>query len=384
LLVVLAIAGFVFLGVFPKSDFSHLTSVYPPVIVAGALVLRRLAERLPEPRPGWLRVGAGLGWLILGLYAAVAGQWYHNLLTTMDREIAQERGGVLVSPLLATALDVEVEAIRSRTDPGEAVLTVPDLAMLNFLADRPMPSRYYEMYAHMIAHDQGAGVVREAEAKGVRLAVTRFNNFFSDRVGLREYAPELANYLRTQFAPVMTVGGDHVMILSRRETPLSGREPIEILESCDFPADDSDDRFSREHLLFLALYHDPGTQGPSLPVETRCEVAVPEDGELVVRIGYWTPERASPGASLLAEVRAVTGSGGERLLSETMELVAERGWSSPPYPEYRLDLSHLANQEVTFVFRTARRGSVRMSPMDLAGFAMVWQDPRIEVGGVHP
>ena len=92
-------------------------------------------------------------------------------------------------------IDYQVGLIQDETEEGEAVLTVPDLAMLNFLAERPMPSRFYNLYQHHIAHDRGAEVVAASNANDVKLALTRYDDFFSDRIGMREYASDLTDYL---------------------------------------------------------------------------------------------------------------------------------------------------------------------------------------------
>ena len=41
------------------------------------------------------------------------------------------------------------------------------------------------------------------------------------------------------------------------------------------------------------------------------------------------------------------------------------------------DESH-SDEEVTLLVRSAFHGAVEMGPLDVVGFAMIWQDPRIE------
>ena len=62
----------------------------------------------------------------------------------------------------------------------------------------------------------GVWVVEGAEARGVRYAVTRYDNFFSDRRGLLEYAPVLADYLETRFRRAVLGGNDDYVVLERR------------------------------------------------------------------------------------------------------------------------------------------------------------------------
>jgi hypothetical protein len=372
------VSGFVFLGVFPRADFNHLANVSQPLVIAGAVVVHHLVVLFPAPRPPAVRVGAWIGSALLIVCTYAAGFWYVHLLGTMDTPVPQRRGGVLVAEPLAQVLGFNVDMIHKKTREGEALLTVPDLAMVNFLAERRMPSRYYNLYEHHISHDGGAGVVSGAEAHGVRLAVTRYNNFFSDRVGLREYAPDLAQYLRKQFDIEFTVAIDKYIFLARRETRLPERQTLSVLDHCDASGED---QLVREHLLFESLYHKFETELYSGRVETACTVTVPEIAELAVSIGYRQPLRVRPGTSLTVEVNAHTDRGSEPLLSETLLLRRQKDWRSPAFPEYRIDLSRFANQEVVLSFRSVLRGEVTMNQLDMTGFAAVWQDARIELRG---
>jgi hypothetical protein len=378
LLTLLLVSGFVFLGVFPRADFNHLANVFQPLLIAGVVVVHRLAVLLPAPRPLAVRAGAWIGSALLAVCIYAAGFWYVHMLGTMDTPVPHRRGGVLVAEPLAQLLGFNVDMIHKKTREGEALLTVPDLAMLNFLAERGMPSRYYNLYEHHISHDGGAGVVSGAKAHGVRLAVTRYNNFFSDRVGLREYAPVLARYLRTQFDIEFTVAIDQYIFLSRRETPLPESETLRVLDRCD-PSEGN--QLVREHLFFESLYHNFDTKFFDGRVETPCTVTVPARAELAVSIGYREPFRVRQGSSLKMGVDVRTDRGSEPLLSETLLLRRQQNWFSPPFPEYRIDLSRFANQEVVLSFRSVFRGDVRMNALDIVGFAAAWRDPRIEVRG---
>ena len=199
LLSVLAVCGFLFLGVLPRADYNHLVNVYQPAIIAVAVVAQRCVQRARASPPRFARTIAAACGVLMLLYAYVAAYWYLDIVNRMDTRISSPRAGVLVTEAEARMIDFEVNAIRSRTRLREPVLTLPGLSMLNFLAERPMPSRYYNLYAVHVAHDQGAGVVEGAKANRVQLAVAEYNDFFSERVRLREYAPALTSYIRRNF-----------------------------------------------------------------------------------------------------------------------------------------------------------------------------------------
>jgi hypothetical protein len=51
-----------------------------------------------------------------------------------------------------------------------------------------------------------------------------------------------------------------------------------------------------------------------------------------------------------------------------------------PFPRvHRVDLSYLAGEQVTLLFRTERRGRVKLSPFTLETYGMFWQRPVFEI-----
>jgi hypothetical protein len=381
LVALLAVSGSVFLGVFPRADFNHLLNVYQPVVALGAVVGARLLGGGPASRRWPRRALVAGGGALLAAYAVVAVYWYADLLRSLRSEVAPPRGGVFVSEAEQQMLAFEVAAIRAATREGEPVLTLPAFAMLNFLADRPMPGRYYNLYAVHIAHDRGAGVVEGVEAERVRLAVADSQDFFSERTRLRDYAPLLTEHLRRTFAPAFSVAIDEHLFLRRRPVPLPDRPGEDALADCDAAPGTWEGRALRHHLLFDVLYHflDDGTPGAVQDVSTLCRVRVPEAAELAFRVGYRQPTQVRPGSELGAEIWVHrTGRPDELVFRESLPLEPVLGWNSPPAVERRVDLSRFAGEEAVLIFRTRFRGGVAMNPLDFKGFAMVWQDPRIE------
>jgi hypothetical protein len=380
----LAVGGLLFLGVFPRADYNHLVNVYQPVLVVAVVVIHRLVGLRAAIPPLAARLALGVGGLLLACYALVAAYWYVDLLGSLSEEIPQRRGGVLVSLESKQMLEFEVDAIRAATRPGEAVLTLPGLAMLNFLAERPMPSRYYNLYAVHIAHDQGAGVVEGAEANRVRLVVADYHDFFSETVGLREYAPRLTRYLRRFFTPAFSVAVDEHLFLRRRPKPLPDRATRNVLGDCDVGPFDWSVRSTLDQLLFQTLYHPHRTaEKRVLPqASTLCRVRVPAGAQLAFGAGHRQPSRVSPATSLTAEIWVQRLAAPEEaplaVYREVFHPSAASGWGSPPPVERRVDLSRWAGEEVLLIFRTLYRGDVRMNVLDFKGFVAVWRDPQLE------
>ncbi|MBW2272447.1 MAG: glycosyltransferase family 39 protein [Deltaproteobacteria bacterium] len=380
LVAVVAVCFFLFLGVFPRADFNHLINVYQGVVVAGVVVTHALLARLPQPGPLWLRATLGAAAAVFGLYAAVAGYWYYELMIRMDTPIAAKRGGVIVNEFDAAQIKIVLKTIDLLVPPGEALLTIPDLAMLNFLSGRPMPSAYYNLYEHHIGHDRGASVVEGAEAHGVNIALTRYDDFFSDRSGLRDYAPALVDYLETRFEITGTVGDEDYLVLRRRSAPVPLEVSSRLLEHCDTG---TASQVGREHLFFDSLYHYPGIglEESRGEVQTECRLRIPAEGaELVTRIGVREPAVVvEPGAVTMEIDLLRDGQDSERLLTQVFALQAKdlRHSYFPRHGEYRVDLSEHAGEEVTLVFRSIREGRVLVLYGRFADFGSVFEDLRI-------
>ncbi len=376
---VIAVAGMVFLGVFPRADFNHLINVYQPIVVAGVVLTHRLLGGRPRPGSLTRRLACAGGALVLSLYVAVAGYWYWGLLHHLDTEVSVERAGVLDRSEQAQRIDYQVRTIQSEIAPGEALLTVPDLAMLNFLSDRPMPSPYYNLYDHHIAHDGGAAVVAGARERAGPLAITRFNDFFSDHRGLRRYAPELIDYLHDEWDMKYKVGREDFVHLVRRDSPRTDAPGESILPYCDLSRGY---QTVREHLLFPALYHDPGTgrEMEAATIETLCSVPVPEEGGVFeVRIDYRAPASVGPRTTLTVEVLVLNPGEKIRMGRRVFQVKADPGFPRRVafQQPFRLDLSPWAGSEVRLILRTIRRGQVEIRPLEARGFGTVWEDPRL-------
>jgi hypothetical protein len=380
-------AGLLYLGVFPRADFNHLVNVYQPILVATPIILQRLFALLG----GKLRIFRwSLQWAATGIalvYGAIGLFWYVTLLERLNTPLEQPRAGVLVSPLEALEINYQVRLIRENTPEGGALFTLPDLTMLNFLAERAVPSAWYNLYEHHIAADRGVGVTEALEDLGVDYAVTRYNNFFSDRVGLLDYAPELSQYLIENFQRSFVGGRENYIVYTRRAHPDIQHPHIDLLAECEIETPGVE---VKKHLLFSALYHksQPGMPIPEEGRATRCALDVPPSGGfLSLEIGYRKPHQSAPGTRLETSIAVIEASRKTGILSEQIQVV--RWQDSPrqqPFKRFEIDLQPWAGKNVTLEFTTRLLGSVRNSPLDLKGFAMVYRDPRLQSqpGGARP
>ena len=379
LLSILLVSFFIFLGTFPRADFNHLINVYQPVVIAGVASFAVFFRA----RTGSSRIVRGVAGiavtLVLGCYLLISGYWYYGLVWSMNMEVEGSRGGVKIGFAEASSLRRVLQDIDQFSKPGDAMLTVPDIAMLNFLSKRPMPSAYYNLYEHHIAHDAGAGVAAGAMEHDTTVAVTRVNNFFSDRVGLKDYAPELADYIDRYFEHRYTVGREEYLIYSRRDEALPERDVVSALEDCEF---NSSKIKVVDHLLFRSMYQTigPGHLHNEESLVARCTVDVPKQGaDLVFELGYSHPRVLNKPTTLRVDVFIDAKSLRNRVFTETMRVTttSPRTNRIPAPRVQQVDLSDYAGQRIKLHLRTVRKGKVTMSRSKVRGFGTTWQNPRI-------
>lgn len=376
-----------FLGVFPRADFNHLINVYPPIVVLGAVVTHRVFGALQGIRI-LLFPAAAVVALVFSAYGQLSLHWYQGLVENLDTEVGTSRGGVFVDALSAGMINYEVDKIRELTKEGEPVLTLPGLSMINFLADRPMPSRYYNLYAVHIAHDRGAEVVSASEAAGVRYAITEANDFFSDEKGLRDYAPELVWYIRRNFKTERLIGGGKHVFWKRRDTPLPDARIIDALSRCTNVSNPFAPTTIQNNLISRSLRHRfRGTKlNPDAPglreLETLCPIRVPKEATLSVEISYRAPMQVSDGTVVHAEIWALSPTKEfhelEPLLQIEIPIDAQNDWASSSGEQHNIDLAKFAGQNVDLEFRTKLFGHVAGNELDMEGFTVVWRDPHVE------
>jgi len=387
LLTVVATCGMVFLGVLPRADFNHLVNVDQPAIVAGAVVLQRGFARLPRGARKTRALLAAPLVLVALLYGGTALVWYDVLIRTHVVPVEGPRGGILVDPVDGRKIDDLVRTIERHTEPDGPLLTVPDYTMLNFLTGRFVPSPYYNLYEHHIAGDRGEAVAEGAERHDVRLAITRYDNFFSDRVGLVDYAPVLVDYLVTHFERAFVGPDQDYIVYVRRPEPVPQTPFEDALTDC---VSESSLAEVRHHLLFSTLYHRSTLTQP-MPAEglrTTCRVRVSEDGGVLsLELGYLRPHASLPGTQLVAEIAVLDGGDRERIHYEALRVVPARSAKrEQPYRRVDLSVGPWAGREVSLEFRTRLSGRVAPHPLDWKGFAMTYRDPRLqaEPGGARP
>jgi len=229
--------------------------------------------------------------------------------------------------------------------------------------------------------------VEASEAKGVPYVVARFNNFFSDRVGMLEYAPDLTDYVVTHFERSFVGARENYLVYKRRQEPGIEHAHESALSNCESETELAE---VREHLLFSALYHRSLPSGP-IPEEgtfTVCRVNVPADGGiLALEIGYRRPHRSARGTTLESSIVVIDEGRRIEVLEKEVQVVRSQDLPRQhAFERIEIELAPWSGKEIMLEFRTRLTGAIRTTGFDLKGFAMIYRDARVQSrrGGARP
>jgi uncharacterized membrane protein len=143
------------LAIYPRADTTHTLMAASPMLVGGAWALSRVRPRL-------LHV-ALLGVPLLAV-APQAG-WRVGLMTQQPYESLglQRAAGIMIPRSTAEDVRGVVGFVQAGTPPGEPLFVYPAAPLLNFLAERPSPSRFDHFFPGTLSQADLATVIGELE-----------------------------------------------------------------------------------------------------------------------------------------------------------------------------------------------------------------------------
>ncbi|MFQ5480759.1 MAG: tetratricopeptide repeat protein [Thermodesulfobacteriota bacterium] len=200
---------FIFLGVFPRSDISHLTFILPPLMITGAL----LAGKVPLDGPPLftLKVTA---FTLTGLFSLLClVSAYMPLLYPAPGEIKEAINmprayGIKTNRNEAAVIRAITRHIGENTSPVEPILVVPTGAMYYFLTARKSIVPYPLIMPG--AMDE-TSVIKAMEEKKLKYIIYSDMSFDDKRLSI--HMPLIQEYITKNYHidssyPVRDVGGD--------------------------------------------------------------------------------------------------------------------------------------------------------------------------------
>jgi hypothetical protein len=380
LLAISAFSLIYFLGVFPRADLNHLINVFQPMLcLATATAAVAFGAGLSAATP--LRRAAALTCLLVFAgYSVVAAAWMNDIRKLFAFPVTAPRGGVLVSQIDATLINAEVALIQDLVPAGESTFAIPGLSMIPFLAERPMPTRFYNYYAVHVGFDSGVSAAREIDESDARVILSEYENFFSDPEGMLSYAPALTDYIRREFIPTRSLGDHRHMLLERRKRSRDDIPGISLNFLCRSVQGGPSYTYPQEHLLYSSLHHSFtsmwGNSGMALSV---CRTQIPDRGNLHVQLELRQEDSALEGGIARADAWIWPDVGEPtRLFATEWSLATDLPIDSPAPREFDSSLRRWAGETVTLMLRSHVEADIQSQGYDPARLEVIWNDGLLE------
>lgn len=350
-------------------DWVHLMMIYPPSVVVGAVLLERIARRLPRPAAlAWNAACALPVVALCGVSAALA----LDLRRTVDYQLATPRGGVRIDPRNGPIIDELLEWVDANVPPGEPLPVYPVQPMLTFLAGRDAVGGFHVIWpVQDPARDDK--IVADLERRRPTAIVYSLSQY-AHLGAFQKNAGKLFSYLVDEYEIARVLSrephGPLVTILTRRADEPEGKSLLDDVA----PAAET---FTRTRWPFAHVL----AQTVTLDTEPRpafLRVRVPPQGG-VVRLSFgvnpdrWLGMKSGPFRFAIAALTARGSSdrGQRRLLLEELidpaRVVEDRHWFAVD-----VDLDAYAGQEILLAMSVTTPNLVD-DPNDLAG----WAEPRL-------
>ncbi len=233
-------ATFMYLQLYPRTDYMHWVTAAPLSLVLGATLLAAVIGHWSRQAQTWGRVLIAVVWL--GPVVVLMG---NRALPAVDA-LASAHDGT-VSRVASVTLDNErapvsvnfgrarrygdlaavARFIRQSTVEGEEVFTFPALDIVSFLSDRHNPTRHGYFFPRWPGRDWEAEVVAYLMEKRPRFTVVLHDHapFFSQAP---IYYFAIGDHLEAHYRPYKKIG--RYMILARKDAAVSARTGAESLE----------------------------------------------------------------------------------------------------------------------------------------------------------
>ncbi|MBY0280512.1 hypothetical protein K2Z84_34690 [Candidatus Binatia bacterium] len=359
-----------FLAAFNRPrDWVHLMMIYPPSVVVGAVLLERVARRLPRPaRVAWGTLCAAPV-VALCLVSVLLAR---DLRRDVSYALATPRGGVRIDPRNGPIIDELLAYVDANVPPGEPLPVYPVQPMLTFLAGRDAAGGFHVIWP-VQDPSRDDRIVADLERRRPSTIVYSLSQY--QHLGtVQKNAPKLFAYLVEHYEIARVLSrephGPLVTILRRRGTAPPGESVLDRTA----PAASS---LTRARWPFADVL----TQTVTLDTDPRPAfllVRVPaEGGTLQASLGInpdrWLGLKSGPFrfAVVVITRRAMSDRGERRLvLEKTIDparTVADRGWIP-----FEIDLDDFAGQEILLGLSVSTP-NLADEPSDLAG----WAEPRI-------
>jgi HEAT repeat protein len=226
-LILLCFSVFMYLQIYPRTDFMHWITAAPLSLVVGIGLLSRIAERWSEGATRTGRAVVASAFLVPFVFvvlvraapriAAVATDENGAIGRPPSVQLQSERARVWMNQGRAPRyadLDNVVAFLREHSEPDEEIFTFPVLELVSFLSGRHISTRRGYFFPRSPAHDEEAEAVASLIERKPRYAVV-LNDHVPYFVHAHMYFYDIVDYLAEAYRPHARFGP--YVVLRRRD-----------------------------------------------------------------------------------------------------------------------------------------------------------------------
>lgn len=359
-----------FLAAFNRPrDWVHLMMIYPPSLVVGAVLLQRVAQRLPRPaRIAW---GGLCAAPVLAL-CVVSALLARDLRRDVSYALATPRGGVRIDPRNGPIIDELLAYVDANVPPGEPLPVYPVQPMLTFLAGRDAAGGFHVIWP-VQDPSRDDRIVADLERRRPSTIVYSLSQY--QHLGtVQKNAPKLFAYLVENYAIARVLSreanGPLVTILRRRDGAPAGESVLDRLAP-------SASMLSRARWPFADVL----TQSVTLDTDPRpafLQLRVPpQGGALQLSFGInpdrWLGLKSGPFRFAIAVLtRRATNDRGRRQLVFEEFIDPARDLTARRWHPVEVNLDEFAGEEILLGLSVSTP-NLADDPSDLGG----WAEPRL-------
>ena len=212
-------AVFLYMQIYPRTDFMHWVTSAPVSILLGVVLLAGLARRWEQARGSRLPTATVTALIFAPLFAIGAIRAGHSLGAIVDLDggfpsrpqtvsLASERAPVRNRVGVAATygdLSALVKFVRTNTAEDERIFTFPSLDVVSFLAGRPNTTRHGYFFPGWPGREVEAEVISDLDAAPPRFVVVyHWHPLFFSQAAL--YYFQLQHYIESNYRPYARFG----------------------------------------------------------------------------------------------------------------------------------------------------------------------------------
>ncbi len=215
---VLIVGVSIFLTQHRPFDFAHLMQMYLPVFVLVAFIIDALLMGIRSRKAPFYAVLGGIS-ILLTIYLFHTINGVSFIVRHYSAKLEGPRANIYLLPGDRDSIAEALHLIHENTSSNEPIFVLPYHSLFYFLADRPNPARYENLWPVKVFEDMDMEIIEDLEEKNVEYII-EFPQVLKGVGSYRKFAPDILRYMENNYVVENTIGDSekelHIVILKKK------------------------------------------------------------------------------------------------------------------------------------------------------------------------